>query len=62
MCFADVIDLLRAEFPSLSVTNRERSKQKADNAFDGSKLRSLLGPDFKFTSLADGLKSTLAEI
>lgn len=32
MCFADVIDLLRAEFPSLSVTNRERSKQKADNA------------------------------
>lgn len=59
ICFADVIDLLRTEFPGLSVTSRERSKQKADNAFDGSKLRSLLGPDFQFTSLADGLQATL---
>lgn len=60
-CFADVIDLLRTRYPGLSVTTRERSKQKADNAFDGSKLRSLLGPDFKFTSLADGLQSTLED-
>jgi len=61
ICFADVINLLREGFPDLSVSTRERSKQKADNAFDGSKLRSLLGPDFKFTSLTDGLQATLAD-
>jgi UDP-glucose 4-epimerase len=59
--FADVIDLLRSAFPNLSVTSRERSKQKADNAFDGSKLRSLLGSDFEFTSLVDGLQATIAK-
>lgn len=61
ICFADVIDLLRIKFPGLSVASRDRTKQKADNAFDGSKLRLLLGPDFKFTSLVDGLQATLAE-
>jgi UDP-glucose 4-epimerase len=60
ICFADVIDFLLTDFPTLSVTTRERSKQKVDNAFDGAKLRSVLGPDFQFTSLADGLQATLA--
>lgn len=60
ICFADVIDLLQVSFPGLKVVTRERSKQKADNAFAPAKLRSLLGPDFQFTSLSDGLQATLA--
>ena len=60
ICFADVISLLKAGYPGLQITTRERSKQKADNAFNPAKIRSLLGPDFQFTSLADGLQATLA--
>lgn len=57
--FVEIIDLLRVRFPNLNINQRKRSKKKADNCFNGSKLRSILGPDFLFTSLNDGLQETL---
>lgn len=54
-CFADVIAILKEKLPSLEVNTRPRSKQKADNAFDSRKIKSLLPADFQFTSLEDGL-------
>lgn len=58
-CFADVIVALKKEMPNLVVNTRPRSKQKANNVFDASKIRSLLPDSFKFTSLNDGLAKTL---
>lgn len=54
-CFADVIAALRVWFPELEVKTRPRSKQKANNAFDASRIRSLLPPSFEFTSLEEGV-------
>jgi nucleoside-diphosphate-sugar epimerase len=58
-CFADVVVTLKAKFPNLEVKSRPRSKQKADNAFDARKIKSLLTPGFQFTSLEDGLSRML---
>jgi len=54
-CFADIVAALKEQFPNLEVNSRPRSKQKADNAFDARKIKSLLAPGFQFTSLKDGL-------
>lgn len=58
-CFADIISVLKVRFPNLEVNSRSRSRQKANNAFDARKLKSLLAPDFQFTSLEDGLSQML---
>lgn len=58
-CFADITNLLSKKFPCLQVTSRERSKQKADNAFFPGKIYSVMGNDFLFTTLEEGLDKTL---
>lgn len=58
-CFADVVVALKAKFPNLEVNSRPRSRQKANNAFDVRKIKSLLTPGFQFTSLEDGLSRML---
>jgi nucleoside-diphosphate-sugar epimerase len=58
--FSDIINILMKKLPSLHVTSRERSKQKADNAFDASLVKSIVGNEFKFTSLAQGIDLMLA--
>lgn len=58
-CFTDIVKILKAEFPNLEVKSRPRSKQKADNAFDARKIKSLLAPNFQFTSLENGLSRML---
>lgn len=54
-CFADVVRLLQKMYPELPVVSRERSKQKADNAFDPTRIRSVLRNDFNFTPLSEGI-------
>lgn len=54
-CFADILKLLKDKYPLLEVNSRERSKQKADNAFDPRKIHAICGNDFRFTSLSEGL-------
>jgi UDP-glucose 4-epimerase len=54
-CFADIVAALKEQFPNLEVNSRPRSKQKADNAFDARRIKSLLAPGFRFTSLKDRL-------
>jgi len=58
-CFFDVINILKEKFPNLVLNTRPRSKHKADNAFDPSKLKSLLPSDFQFTSLKTGMANML---
>lgn len=58
-CFADVVEMLKKKMPELEVNSRPRSKQKADNAFDAARIRSLLPEDFIFTSLEAGLAKIL---
>jgi len=57
--FSDVIDVLRKEFPDLKTATRERSKDKVDNAFDPTLLRSICGEDFSFTGLEKGIKAII---
>ena len=58
-CFADVVAVLKSRMPDLEVNTRPRNRQKADNAFDACKIKSLLPPNFKFTSLEAGLARIL---
>ncbi|MCX6239050.1 MAG: SDR family oxidoreductase [Bacteroidia bacterium] len=58
-CFEDVITALKSRFPNLMVHSRQRSKPKANNAFDASKIKSLLPSDFRFTGLEEGLTRML---
>lgn len=58
-CFADVVAVLKVKFPSLTVNSRPRSKQKANNIFDARKVKSLLPPGFRFTSLEEGLSRVI---
>ena len=58
-CFADIISILKEMVPGLEVNFRERSKQKADNAFDPQKIKSVLPPEFQFTSLREGISRLL---
>lgn len=58
-CFADAIRILKEKVPALEVNSRPRSKQKADNAFDASRIKSLLPDDFVFTKLEAGLAKIL---
>jgi len=60
-CFADVINILKEKFPNIIVNTRPRSKPKANNSFDASKLKSLLPDDFQFTSLKSGLDGMLSQ-
>ena len=57
--FADVVAALKVKFPNLEVNSRPRSKEKANNAFDARKIKSLLTSGFQFTSLEDGLSRML---
>ena len=57
--FSDIINILMKKHPTLHVTSRERSKQKVDNAFDATLLKSIVGSDFKFTSLSQGIELML---
>ncbi|EMO43022.1 NAD-dependent epimerase/dehydratase family protein [Leptospira noguchii] len=61
-CFADIISILKEVIPDLVVHIRERSKQKADNAFNPQKIKSILPSDFKFTSLRNGLSKLMNHI
>lgn len=58
-CFADVIGMLKEKIPALQVCSRPRSKQKADNAFDAARIKSLLSADFAFTKLDAGISRIL---
>lgn len=60
-CFADVIEILKKNMPRLEVNSRPRSKQKADNAFDAARIKSLLPDGFVFTPLEAGLAKTLEQ-
>lgn len=60
-CFADVTTILKRKLPGLEVNTRPRSKQKADNAFDACRIKSLLPADFRFTSLEEGLARILEQ-
>jgi UDP-glucose 4-epimerase len=53
--FAEVINILRTDFPELSLDSKPRSKDKADNAFDAAKIKKLLPDNYQFTSLEAGL-------
>ena len=57
--FADVVTILKHKFPKLNVKSKPRSKQKANNAFDARKIKSLLPENFTFTPLELGLKKTI---
>jgi len=59
-CFYDVILEIKKYIPDLIVNSRARSKDKANNAFDASLIKSLLPPSFKFTSLSDGIAKMLS--
>lgn len=58
-CFADAIRILTEKVPTLEVNSRPRSKQKADNAFDAARIKSLLPADFAFTPLEAGISKIL---
>ena len=58
-CFADVIAALKEKMPGIEVNSQPRTKQKANNAFDAQKIKSLLPVNFRFTSLKDGLARIL---
>jgi len=53
--FADVINILRENFPELKFDSKPRSKDKADNAFDAAKIKTILHDSYHFTSLEAGL-------
>ncbi len=53
--FAEVINILRTNFPELEFDSKPRSKDKADNAFDAAKIKKILPENYQFTSLEDGL-------
>lgn len=58
--FVDVIaSLRRAKSREILVNHRERTKNKADNAFEARLVRSLLPADFAYTSLDQGVSLTL---
>jgi nucleoside-diphosphate-sugar epimerase len=54
-CFADIVNILKEKCPKLLVDTRSRSREKADNAFDASKIKSMLPASFRFTPLEEGL-------
>lgn len=58
-CFVDVITVLKEKSSNIEVNIQPRSKQKVNNAFDASKIKSLLPASFQFTSLKDGLARIL---
>ncbi|WP_211942348.1 NAD-dependent epimerase/dehydratase family protein [Cylindrospermopsis raciborskii] len=57
--FADIVSILKQKFPDLRVNSRPRSREKANNAFNPTRIKSLLPPDFKFTSLEEGISKIL---
>ena len=61
-CFSDIVTILREKVPALEVSSRPRSKQKADNAFDAARIKSLLPAGFSFTALDDGIAKTLGRL
>lgn len=60
-CFADIVSILKMKYPNLVVKTRPRSREKADNAFDASKIRSMLPASFRFTPLEEGLNYLLSK-
>ena len=60
--FTDVLDAVATTIgqPPM-VDSRQRSKDKVDNRFDASRLRGLF-PDFRFTSLSDGIARTCRDL
>ena len=60
-CFADAVKILKKKVPHLEVYNRPRSKEKADNAFNAQKIKSLLPINFQFTDLETGLARILSK-
>lgn len=58
-CFADAIRILTERIFGLEVCSRPRSKQKADNAFDATRIKSLLPAGFSFTPLDAGISKIL---
>ena len=57
--FIDVINILKEKFPQLKINMKERSKNKVDNAFNPSKIVGLIGDDFKFVDLNEGIDKIL---
>jgi len=58
-CFTDILEHLKKISSSpLEVTQRDRSKDKVDNAFDATLIRSLMPPEFSYTILEQGIANT----
>jgi len=58
-CFKDILNYLEKISPSsFEVTQRDRSKDKVDNAFDATLIRSLMPADFSYTALEQGISNT----
>jgi len=57
--FIDIIEILQKKFPNLQYVTKSRSKEKVDNAFDARKLFSIIGNEFKFVNLEDGINKII---
>ncbi|WCL51205.1 NAD-dependent epimerase/dehydratase family protein [Leptospira sp. GIMC2001] len=57
--FIEIIRILRKIFPGLEYVTKNRSKEKVDNAFNPEKLVSLVGSDFSFVSLENGINKII---
>lgn len=57
--FIEVINILKEKFPYLTINSKPRSKEKVDNAFDPSHFYSLIGRDFQFVKLNEGIENIL---
>lgn len=57
--FQDVLNILKKKY-DLKISQRERSKEKVDNAYNNKKLIEAFGP-VEFTSLEDGIDLLLKE-
>jgi nucleoside-diphosphate-sugar epimerase len=61
-CFSDIIDILKDKGFDLKLSSKHRSKDKADHAFDGALLKSIMPKEFMFTTLKDGIQKSLEAV
>jgi len=58
--FSEIIQLLETKYSDLVVNSKSRSKNKADNVFDATKVKAILPNNFEFTSLNNGLAKLIS--
>jgi UDP-glucose 4-epimerase len=57
--FSEIVELLSKSTTPPNILSRPRSKQKADNAFVPTLIKSLLPETFSFTPLAEGVEQLM---